>query len=486
MSAPRILRRPVRQQGAGMIETMVGILIGLIVVVVVYNMLAVAEGYKRMTTGLADTQVTGLLAHFVVAQDAGNAGNGWASSYTDLINCTRDSNGNPFTAENTLKPISLIISSTGAQVNDSDAFVLRQSSSPHVTWPVPLRPVGGLGGPNIVAPGGDIQVQSPNGFMTPAKASLPTAAKSWWAIMIRNADTGPDVGRCELIEIVNATPDANMDQTGEVLLKQGATKTKIDYSAVTQNATGTPSYLLNLGRDGVDAMRRVRYEVNPPAAVGAQQNQLLQTDCSDPVFGCLAPGATRNPIAQNVVLMKVQYGIDTVVNGDGSTLDGAVTCWTSGGLTAANPNGGTTCPINAGPPANIAIANWAPNTLVQAGELAGIPANTVSRVLAVRVGIVVQSDEPDLRDPSLFAPTSFTIDGKPGTRQPMYLFNCATNTDAGCPNRLLIPAGPGTAVGQANCNAANKVVLCDGFRYVPYEVIIPLRNNIYRATQNIP
>ena len=43
--------------------------------------------------------------------------------------------------------------------------------------------------------------------------------------------------------------------------------------------------------------------------------------------GCT--GQAGNPIAQNVVLMKVQYGIDTSDTLPNGTLDGAVDCWTS-------------------------------------------------------------------------------------------------------------------------------------------------------------
>ena len=49
---------------------MVGVLIGMIVVAVVYNVLVMAEGYKRSTIGVADAQVTGQLAQFVVGREA--------------------------------------------------------------------------------------------------------------------------------------------------------------------------------------------------------------------------------------------------------------------------------------------------------------------------------------------------------------------------------------------------------------------------------
>ncbi len=79
-----------RERGAGLLETLVGVTIGLIVVLVIYNLLAVAEGYKRMTTGNADAQITGLISHFVTSQDAANGGNGLSSAYSDLINCNVD------------------------------------------------------------------------------------------------------------------------------------------------------------------------------------------------------------------------------------------------------------------------------------------------------------------------------------------------------------------------------------------------------------
>ena len=130
--APRLARG---QSGAGLIETMVGILIGLLVVLVVYNMLAVAEGYKRMTTGAADAQITGLISQFLSSQDAGNGGNGYTSGFSDLISCDNSAPGVPYTVNNTLKPISVLVT-RGALATDSDSFISHQGVSPHVVWPV--------------------------------------------------------------------------------------------------------------------------------------------------------------------------------------------------------------------------------------------------------------------------------------------------------------------------------------------------------------
>ena len=79
-SAKHILPSRARQRGVGMVETMVGILIGMIVIVVVYNVLSVAEGYKRATVGASDAQMTGLLTQFVAGRDVGNGGAGLTMS----------------------------------------------------------------------------------------------------------------------------------------------------------------------------------------------------------------------------------------------------------------------------------------------------------------------------------------------------------------------------------------------------------------------
>lgn len=445
MTRPPPLRPARRQRGAGLIETLVGVTIGLLVVLVIYNLLAVSEGYKRMTTGNADAQITGLISHFITGRDAGNGGNGLSSAYAELVQCELDEAGVSFAGREdaSLKPIPVMITKSG-NTDQSDSFISRGSASVHVVWPVPIRPQGAV---TTVPPGGQIQVQTPMTFMTPAKVSLPTALTPHWVVMLANNGTG----RCGLIQVTNAAPSADMDTSGEVLLTQGAPATSMNYVGAPQNDAGTGAFLLSLGRVGDTT--RIRYDV-----VGGQ---LRSTDCMQPA-GCT--GQAPTPIAQNVVLMKVQYGIDTSAPLANGTLDATVDCWTS------DTN---LCPVNQ-PPA--VIPNWDPATLIQAGSVATIPANTLQRIVAVRIGLVVRSDEPDMRDPALFVAPATTIDGVAGTRpatnavNATYLFNCAAN-DNTCQSRVPVSAGSG----------ANDVMQ-NGWRYRTYEAVIPLRNSIFAAT----
>jgi hypothetical protein len=442
-----------RQRGAGLIETLVGVTIGLIVVLVIYNLLAVAEGYKRMTTGQADAQITGLISHFVTGQDAGNGGNGLSSAYSDLINCHFDEGGIGFAGREdmSLKPIPVMITK-GGNSDTSDSFLSRGSASMHVVWPVPIRPQGAV---KVVPPGGQIQIQSPTGFMTPARVSLPQVLPNrHWAVTFTNDGTG----RCGLIMINNATPAADMATSGEVLLTQDSPATTINYIGEAQNDAGQGAYLLSLGHES--QATRVRYDIS--------NGQLRATNCMT-ATGCT--GQAPNPIAQNVVLMKVQLGIDTSATLPNGSLDGTVDCWTTDTQT---------CPVAlplAVPP--VAIPDWDPATLIKAGDPATpfIPANTLSRIVAVRIGLVVRSDEPDFRDPALFVSPAVTLDSKPGTRpatgaiNASYLFNCAANTTVGCPGRVPVSAG-----------TAPTDIMQNGWRYRIYEAVIPLRNSIYAAT----
>ena len=78
----------------------------------------------------------------------------------------------------------------------------------------------------------------------------------------------------------------------------------------------------------------------------------------------------------------------------------------------------------------------------------------LARVRAIRVGIVVQSDEPDLKDNNL------VFANRPAP--PMALFDCSTHNGA-CPGRIALP----------------NTVLVDYYRYRTYETIVPMINAIY-------
>jgi len=394
MSPLRSFRRQVAQRGAGLVETMIGIVIGLLVVLVIYNLLAAAENFKRMSIGASDAQVTGLLSQFILGRDAGNGGNGISLSSDDLVKCT----------DWTLRPIPVLITDGGGP-GASDSFIAFNSGSPHVLWPVDFFA--------NAAPSADFVVQSPNGFTSPA----PTVGGPYLVIAMTNDGTGG----CEITRVTAAAPFPAPSQ-GQVTLTHAATG--LTYG------TASPARLVNLGPRGQAS--RVQYDV--------ANGQLRSTDLLSVAFG--GGPAAPNPVAQNIVLMKVQYGVDTT-----ALPDDIIDCWTSA---TVDDCGDFSEPTVRG--------------LVGAPGLV-----TLNRILAVRIGVVVRSDEPDINDNTLLA----------GVRPQVVLFNCSADTDAACQNRIVVPAGAAPSVANPDCAPA---IVCDHWRYRTYEAIVPLRNAIYKAT----
>ena len=297
---------------------MVGILIGMIVIAVVYNILSVAEGYKRATVGASDAQITGLLTQFMASRDISNGGNGIMMSTSQMntagapvpsdLSLCNDSAGSPLlsglpdtirTLDYTVRPIPVIIFDN-YHGGPSDSFISLSANAAHVIWPVDvIQPLPVAGAPIIV--------QSPNGFTVPP----PTPAAPYWAVAINNDDAVAPAARykCQVIRVIGAVPDPTVPPTGKVTLTQDpALKTGFDLTGGTE-----PPRVLILGPQGLAT--RVQYRVGNLADPVAERNVLYTTDLL--TTNPLVPV----PVAQNVVLMKAQYGVDIDDNG---TID----CWT--------------------------------------------------------------------------------------------------------------------------------------------------------------
>ena len=408
-------------RGAGLVETMVGILIGLIVVLVIYNMLSVSESYKRMAVGTSDAQITGMLTQFILNREAGNGGNGISLAGADLFTCdpAKANAAWPYNRNGATpglwKPIPVMVRDSGS--NDvSDSFISTYSVSPHVIWSVAFT--------SDSAPAAPFIVQSPNGFTSPTPATSP------YLVIAVNRATGD----CEDTVVTAATA---ADAFGRVTLTHGAT-------AASYLASVDPTaVLVNLGPVG-SATRSLIENWDPAAAGPCGTAVAARGGCQIYTTDLLTAGASRVPVAQNIVLMKVQYGLDM-----SNPLDGSVDCWTPA---VANIAGGTGCNAGGVP------ADWTPGTLVNA------TLQDLQRVVAVRIGIVVRNDEPATRAETDPTDSRYNPSLVFATRPPMYLFNCPAN-DATC-----VPAGRITL---------SQNVIQDGWRYRTFETVIPLRNQIF-------
>jgi type IV pilus assembly protein PilW len=257
---------PARIRGFGLTEIMVGVTIGLLALLIIYQALALSEGYKRTTQAGGDAQSTGMIASFLLAQDLGNAGNTVAESALETQQCP---NTGDFVT--TWRPIPVLIRDGGSD-NASDAFDVFYGVNPVLVTPVKTI--------NTATPGNDIVIQSPIGW---------TANQTF---LLTN-----QTGQCEIgtvQQVITDPPPFVTTATGNIGIRPvapiGAT--------YAQGSTR----MISLGA----GPQKIRFDV----AGDALRRQDLIT------------GAAPVPLASNIVLMKAQYGLDT----DG---DRFIDTWTS-------------------------------------------------------------------------------------------------------------------------------------------------------------
>ena len=100
-----------RHAGFSLVEILVGVLIGMIGMVVIFQVLAVAEGQKRNTTGGAEAQSSGALGLLSLQQDAQLAGYGIGVTGADPIGCsvaTRDATRSGVNLDFPLLPLEIV------------------------------------------------------------------------------------------------------------------------------------------------------------------------------------------------------------------------------------------------------------------------------------------------------------------------------------------------------------------------------------------
>ena len=77
-AVPRAATR-LPERGMSLIEILVGIVIGMLGILVIFSVLAVAEGRKRTTTAGTDAQMAGAVALFSLERDVKQAGYGFGT-----------------------------------------------------------------------------------------------------------------------------------------------------------------------------------------------------------------------------------------------------------------------------------------------------------------------------------------------------------------------------------------------------------------------
>jgi type IV pilus assembly protein PilW len=379
------------QRGFGLIEIMVGVVIGLIAVLVIYQVYTVAEGFKRNTTAAGEAQQSGLFSTFVLGMEIGNGGAGMAAAAQDLASCPDPGGAMPQRFAQSFRPIPVLITDGGGSAN-SDWFVVNYSMATTLANSALFT--------GNAAPGATFPVQSPGGFHVDdlvVGISAPTTPGSPCASSRVTAVSAPDGNGIVTITQTPLFPAGGIDFFGS-------------------------SVLLNMGP--CNRAQKVRYSVNNGVLYSTP---LLDTSAAN--CGKLANPLEPNPLASNIVVMKVEYGIDSDLDPK-RLLD----TWVQA-----------------------SAAGWDPATLLTA------PITTINQIKAIRIGIIVQSEQFDKNL------AGFTGGDYVNGDYNWVLFDCAAANKANCPGRL-------TGSVPATVSPAGN------WRFRKYETVIPLRNEIWNKT----
>jgi len=377
-----------RQQGFSLVEVMVGIVIALIAVLVIYQVFSVSEGIKRNATGAGDAQQNGLLSTFTMMLQGSNAGANIAVVGEELDTCPADTD-----IKSTLRPIPVLIHDSGSDTV-SDNFVANYGASQRLVTSVDFAsaPTVTVADPYVV--------QSPLGFQVND------------FVVVMSPDAG-GAGHCAR-SMVTATTAADGD--GYVTLTHSApVASPASDTTTTYDGHAT---LLNLG----PAPRRIRFQVDETnGTLGCVD--LLGIDTIPP-SPCANAGGAAVPISNNVVLMKVQYGL-----ADPNT--GYLQKWVKGS------NDGT--------------EDWTDSTVLAKDFV------ELSRIKAIRIALIVRSESYDKCAYADVCPDPTT------NRFSYTLFDQCDGIP--CPAAISGTLDP--TPGKGN------------FRYRVYETVVPLRNAVW-------
>lgn len=337
-----VMRTPKRRASRGftLVEMLVGVLIGLIGTVVIFQVFAVSEGQKRTTTGAGDAQQNGVFALFQIERDLRTSGYGLA--HLPLLGC--QTNGwNEQTSQPIsfpLLPVSIVNGAAGAPdtitiaYGDADLFFapekLINPLQTDAAGPFQVRNIYGF------RPG-DVLIAAENAKPC-SLAQVSTTAAQWV-----NRASGNFTNLQGQVESSRFNRPTGLPAPNNIM-----------YGPYV-DATSSGGRLYNIGQRPVV----VRYSV----AAG----QLIATDL-------LTPGsaAATMALSDGIVQLQAQYGFDA--NSDGRVAPGSASVATIATVAGSADQWGDAMPVGA------VAADWA-------------------KVIAVRLVVVARSMTPERPDP---------------------------------------------------------------------------------------
>lgn len=275
-SGDRTVRKA--QGGTGLVEILVALAIGMLVVMLTYDVYAINEAQKRTLTFGNSALENASYAALMIARDVAAAGNGISSSATALDRCTL------------LRPVPVLITA-GTSDAEPDSVTVFYGGSASLSTPVALLSNSTITGTSA----GAYQVPSPVGF---SANDLIAAVQGPNCTLSRINAGGVSVSDTSGIATITHTPIAgNMSTT---------------YGA-------TSASLVNLGP--TTSLGDVAYSVDPAT-------ETLQTR------GLLPALTAATPVSSGIVNMKVRFGLDTTGAGTVDSWQEATGAWSAANLPA--------------------------------------------------------------------------------------------------------------------------------------------------------
>ncbi len=358
-----------RESGFTIVELMVGMLIGLISIVVMFQIFAVSEGQRRTTTGAGDAQQNGVTSLYLMERDARMSGYGL--NFYRLLGCTVNAYWAP-TAQAfsfNLAPAT-IVNGAGGLAPDTVTFVYADTDT--FAFPSVMSTPGTVGTTGWVRIKDERFTFKPGNLFVMGNAPVAGAAIA---------------SPCSLFQVstLDAAVSKQINFNGLTYVDEGGSTRAANYTPPTASA-GTqvpPNNVTYPAWSNTNKLGGRIYNLGAQPTVmqySLVNNQLVAKNL-------LLPAEPATPIADGIVQFQVQYGISgapTPTTGCQAAPSTIVPCYIS--PTAANlPVGSWT------------VDNWADSLPTGAG--APLPQNW-RQIIAVRFVLIARSGQQEKVNPA--------------------------------------------------------------------------------------
>jgi type IV pilus assembly protein PilW len=412
-------------RGFSMVELMVAMLIGLIGMIIIFQVFEVSEGIKRSTTSGGDAQQNGAVALFVIEHDLRNAGMG----FNDLpyAGCNIRAYDSKRAVPNFTLTLLPVFITPGAPTVPDQLTVLYGGKSV-------------ISNPTMLANNMDLAANGTD----PLSLMNPYAYRPGDLLVLLEPASGKD---CSLVEVTSLSPTLQISHNTGAYTVLSTLNNEISRFnmpgglGVVYGGLGGANVtrVFNLGNlwepaNGASMPVANTYAIDASNSLTASAAFVSKTAPSSPLV---------NSVADNIVQLRAEYGVDDGVAGVGN---GAVSI-TNGGVYTAGDG---------------LVDRWVPPATLNA-----LAPPVWQFVIAVRLAIVARSALAEKPQGSDGARCDATTDGTEATTSP---------------DRRPSWSGGLIDVSASADPDPTSLLYWKCYRYRVFETTVPLRNWIWKSS----